>query len=272
MVKLTEPIVSFFRPPVVEVVAGLSLSDPAPEFSVVLGSFWKDRLRGKFPLLQQQPPYSPPQESFREFEGRGDIHFQLGAQFPAPRLWATTEDGSELIQLQAEWFARNWRKVRPDGEYDRWATRREALSDSYAQLSDYLEREGFSTPGIGQCEVSYINHIDLTDLGLDHGSLSRVVKISEGELDPFPLEQVTLQLAFAIRDEEPLGRLHFAVKPALNSTGKPIYIIELTARSVPGEFTLESALAFLDRGRHAINSAFVALTTAEMHETWGRDK
>jgi uncharacterized protein (TIGR04255 family) len=272
VVKLAEPIVSFARPPVVEVVAGLSFSDAAPEFPVALAAFWKDRLREKFPVLQQQPPYSPPRESFQEIDTFAGISFQLGGQFPTPRLWATTEDGSELIQMQAEWFARNWRKVKPDDEYDRWNSRREALAESYTELIEYLATADFANPAIGQCEVSYINHVDLTDLGLDHGSLARVVKIGETELDSFPVEQVTLELAFAIRDEEPIGRLHFGVKPALNAAGKPIYIIELTARSVPGHYDIDSALSFLDRGRDAINSAFVSLTTAEMHEKWGREQ
>lgn len=271
MVDLTDATVSFARPPVVEVVAGLSFVESQAEFPAILGAFWKDRLRERFPILQQQPPYTPQQESFQDGATRLGFSLQLGAQFPNPRLWATTADGAELIQLQAEWFARNWRKVKPDDEYDRWNKRRFALYESYSDLTEYLEFSAFATPSISQCEVSYINHVNLTDLGLDHGSISKVVNIAD-DVFPGPPEQMTLQFAFAIRDDEPLGRLHFAVKPALDSTGKPIYVLELTARSVPGDFSIDTALAFLDRGRDAINDAFVKLTTSEMQEEWGREK
>lgn len=271
--NLTNPSVSFARPPVVEVVAGIAFTNYNTDFSAILASFWKERLRGRFPVLQQQPPYTPPEEQFPEHPMVGSFNFQFGGAFPAARLWAANPDGSELIQLQCDWFARNWRKVKPDDQYDRWSARRNALHSSFMELDEYLSVNNFAQPVINQCELSYINHISLDDFPGGHGCIGKIVR-GQGELSrSAPIEKLTLQAEYLLQDESrSTGRLHVTLKPALNSSGSPIYIFELTARSAPGQTGINSALSFLDKGRDAINSAFVALTTDEMHEKWGLQK
>ncbi|MGH3808061.1 MAG: TIGR04255 family protein [Pseudonocardiaceae bacterium] len=266
---MTNPSVSFARPPVVEVVAGIAFTNYNTDFSSILAAFWKEALRDRFPVLHQQPPYAPPEEQFSEYPVTG-FNFQFAGEFPAARLWASTPDGSELIQLQHDWFARNWRKVKPEDEYDRWPARRNALASSFIELDEYLSANGFARPVINQCEVSYINHVSLDDFPKGHGAIGGIIR-GQSELSRSnPIENLTLQAAYILQEEsQSAGRLHVALKPALNSSGIPIYVLELTVRSAPGRTGIESALSFLDKGRDAINSAFVALTTDEMHEKWG---
>ena len=269
---MIESIVRFNNPPVVEVVAGVSFGAIPPDFGPILSAFWKEKLRDRFPSLQQQPPYSPPDEVFGDQPGLGGITFQFGGPFVEGRLWATSVDGTELLQLQSNWFARNWRKVGAGSEYDRWPSRRAALESSLRELQSYLGEIRMDLPSIRQCEVSYVNHIALEGVADGHAGVGHVLCGQEALSGSLPVEQATIQARYVIPDDggRPIGRLHVGMSPALDAAGKPIYVLELTARGKPETPTTEASLVFLDHGRSAINATFVALTTPEMHTAWGR--
>jgi uncharacterized protein (TIGR04255 family) len=273
---MTDCIVTFASPPVVEVVAGVAFDGLSAETSALLAAFWKDRLRDKFPSLQQQPPYSPPDERFpgggRAFTFNLNLfNPNLSNAFPAARLWVQSNDGQQLLQLQPGWFACNWRKVDAGQEYDRWPSRRSAFQQYFTELSDYLEREGVGQPKIRQCEVTYINHITPSATWSSHGDFSKIFRIGPPTSGSYPLEQMSAQFQYAlIRDDLPYGRLHTQITPAFGPDGKvPLYVFELTARGAPLGDNIEGALAFLDRGREAVDRTFVALTTDAMHAEWG---
>jgi len=261
--------VSFTNPPVVEVVAGVTFDGLTAETSALLGSFWKEELRSAFPSLQLQPPYTIPDEP-----QPANVHalsIMLPVGLPAPRLWALSGDGQELLQLQPGWFACNWRKVQPEGEYDRWMSRRSAFRAYFAKLTDYLSREGSGEPKVRQCEVTYINHIMPSPSWSSHADFSEVFSLQLMTAKPYRPEQVTLQTQFGLEHEgEFYGRLHVKVLPAFGLDGhSPIYVLELTARGAPIGDGVDGALTFLDRGRAAIDRAFVMLTTEKMHAEWG---
>jgi len=262
-------IVSFASPPVVEVVAGVAFDGQSAEAAALLAAFWKEELRQRFPSLQQQPPYTPPDEQFPS-DGRA-IRFNLMTGLPAARLWAQSNDGQELLQLQSGWFACNWRKVQPNGEYDRWQRRRAAFERYFTSMSDYLTREGAGQPKVRQCEVTYINHITASAVWSDHAEFSKIFTVSPGAGLPYPIEQASFQAQFVLeQDGKPYGRLHVKILPAFGPDGKsPLYVLELTARGGPQGDGIEGALAFLDLGREAVDRTFVALTSDAMHKEWG---
>jgi uncharacterized protein (TIGR04255 family) len=154
---VTDHIVSFTSPPVVEVVAGVSFAGISAEVSVLLAAFWKEHLRHDYPTLQQQPPYSPPVEQLHSGVEPPSFSLDFSTAFPFARLWALSQDGNELLQLQPGWFACDWRKVKPDDEYDRWPRRRDAFAKTFDHLSRFLLEESVTDLKIQQCEVSYIN-------------------------------------------------------------------------------------------------------------------
>jgi uncharacterized protein (TIGR04255 family) len=268
---MADSIVSFTSPPVVEVVAGVAFDGLGTETSSLLAAFWKERLRDKFPSLQQQPPYSPPDERFPGDGRPFSFNLNLSNAFPAARLWVQSSDGQQLLQLQPGWFACNWRKVDAGQEYDRWPNRKAAFQQYFTELSEYLAAEGAGQPKIRQCEVTYINHITPSATWSRHGDFSRIFRIGPQASSPYLLEQMSAQLQYALtQDELPYGRLHIQITPAFGPDGKtPLYVFELTARGAPLGDNIEGALAFLDRGREAVDRTFVALTTDAMHAEWG---
>ncbi len=267
---LSQSIVEFRRPPIVEVVAGVAIDGLGDDAGPLLSAFWVSELRGEFPDLQQQPPYSSPTETFPIGSGAAGVELAFGFT-PNTRLWAAREGGGELIQLQRDWFACNWRKVQPNSEYDRWPQRLKSFSNWFSRLERYLE----IPLKIRQCEVSYINHIRPGRVWERHADFHRIFNVSLGPGTDYPLEQMSAQAQFILGEEasDPRGRLYARVMPAFERDGRtPLYVFELTARGAPEGNGLDGELSFLDRGREAIVKSFIALTTEAMHQEWGMVK
>jgi uncharacterized protein (TIGR04255 family) len=268
---MSDTIVSFTSPPVVEIVVGVAFDGLSAEMGALLSALWKERLRNEFPVLQQQPPYSPPDEQFPSSGRALSITLNL-VPVPNVRLWAQSSDGQRLVQLQPGWFAYNWRQLSPREEWSRWKDRRNEFRTYFDTLSQYLTQEGAGQPKIRQCEVTYINHIFASESWSLHSDFAKIFRIAPQVELPCDLEQMSLQAQFVLEhDNEPYGRLYAKITPAFGPDGiTPLYVFELTARGAPQGDSIEGAINFLDLGRRAANRTFVALTTETMHQEWGR--
>lgn len=266
-------MVDFREPPVVEVVAGVAYEGVGPATGALLAAFWKERLRSRFPNLEPQPPYTVPQESF-EGTAIPSMRFGMMEGILPTRWWASSSDQQLLVQLQPGYFACNWRKVKPNDDYDHWPKRREAFIETYRDFVAYILDADVGSPQITQCEVSYINHIVPNDLWSRHADFERIFAASLSDSTVGRLEQITAQAQFVLEsDGVPYGRLHVKILPAYARDGEtPLYVLELTARGPSNDGGIEGALRFLDRGREAIVQAFLDLTTGEMQSRWGIDR
>ncbi len=272
MADVNEPIVSFTAPPVVEVVAGVAFDGVDAELGPLLGAFWKEQLRETFPVLEQQPPYSPPMEQFPISRSSADP-FEISTTYPPARLWAKSVDGQQILQLQPGYFACNWRRVRPSDDYDRWPRRRNEFERWFSSLCEFLATEGTGQPKITQCEVTYINHIRGGGAWSDHSQFDKIFTLNLDVSNVGDFEQAIVQVDSVLKNEfgQPTGRLHLKILPAFARDGKtPLYVFELTARGAPRGDGLPGALSFLNEGRKAIDLAFVAATSPLMHREWGR--
>jgi uncharacterized protein (TIGR04255 family) len=266
---LPDQIVAFDRPPVVEVVAAVSFDGLSNDQSAYLGAFWKDMLRDRYPTFQNQGRYEPTVEQFDDAAFAVN-QFTFTAGLPQPRLWASSLDGQQLLQLQPDWFACNWRKVKPHDEYDRWPARREAFAHWFAAFARYIEAEGLGPIKVTQAEVTYINHIRAGRSAADLGRFGSIFTLGPAGLETSP-EQVTLntQFRYQVADDQ-YGRVRVTVNPALSPQGEYLYNFELTARGPVAGGDLLSALTFMDHARAQIDRTFVAMTTAEIQKSWGR--
>jgi uncharacterized protein (TIGR04255 family) len=269
-----ETLPSYDRPPIAEVVAGTSFDRLPVQATAIFGAFWKEKLAGTFPVVQEQPPHIPPIERFGSSSFAPELRLQLSQQFPSPRFWFLTDTGDELLQLQPDWISCNWRKVQPDAEYGRWPSRRSKFIEFFILLDQYITESGMSPLVPRQCEVSYINHILPNKAWQDHGDLDKILKIigrtdTGAGLDP---EQASVNFNFAMSDDrgEHIGRLHIIAVPAYMEMNKqPVYQLELTARGAPLGPGLDGVMQFLDKGRDTIVRTFAAVTTPEIQREWG---
>lgn len=264
---------NFARPPVTEVVLAVGF-DPLEGLKVPqLGILWNTRFRDRFPKIEEQPPLEPANERF----GGGPLEVSVTIETTpmVPRLWFLNHEGSELVQIQRNWFARNWRKLSESTEYPRYPSLREPFVNDFKAFELFVSDEKLGEISPSQCEVTYVNHIVAEKSWKGHGDLGQVLKLfSPVELPSTSalVEQARLDVKYLIHDEghEPIGRLHISVAPGFRRVdNRPIYVVTLTARGRPSTPDLNGVLRFLDMGRAQIVQAFDAITTSTMHDEWG---
>jgi uncharacterized protein (TIGR04255 family) len=275
MTAADQAIVTYEAPPVTEVVVAIAFRPLSALTVAHLGVFWRDHLEDQFPTVMERPPYDPPLE---DFEGPSSTRLSLSLEegFPAPRLWFRSADEQDLIQVQRDWFACNWRKVGPTAEYGRWSSRRRSLERWLGSFQQYLESNNLGVIQPVQCEVTYINHIEPNEYWDRHGQLDRVFRLlrpTPGSL-PEP-EQMQFQVQYLIMGagSENVGRLHVNCTPVRSKKdGTPALALSLTARGLPLTESMEGAFGFLDLARERIVHAFDELTTEDMHRVWRREE
>ncbi|MGH9894620.1 MAG: TIGR04255 family protein, partial [bacterium] len=150
----SDTLPSYRNPPITEVVVGVAFKDTSDLSVAHLGDLWRTRWEDRFPRVEEHPPYSPPIERFDMPAPGPGISLEFSAR-PTTRLWFVTGDGQELIQVQRDWLACNWRKVRPGDTYDRWPARRAAFERTFGEFQGYLEEQGLGKASVVQCEVTY---------------------------------------------------------------------------------------------------------------------
>lgn len=259
----------FESPPVVEVALGVQFDPPFSLTSAQLGRIW-EIYKARFPKTQDQPPLPSVVES-PEVLGPQLTRFRVMGTPPLPRCWFLNETESELLQVQDDKFIRNWRKTHSGQEYPRYEQIQRAFTDDLARLLEYIEREQLGSPRPVQCEITYVNHIQL-----GHGAVERAFRMwcpTANEFLPTP-EDVRITVRYPIRDDSGafLGRLNIDLQPAfLNVDQSPIVVLTLTARGRPDGTGVEGVLRFLDRGRDWIVQGFAEVTASQIQaDIWKR--
>src|SRR5690606_29837249 len=124
------------------------------------------------------------------------------------------------------------------------------------------------------CEITYINHIEISD---SHADLSKIFNgwsTSYALNDLAEIEDIKCAVRHLLKDGEGkfIGRLHINIQPGFRlSDDQPLYLMELTVRGMPFSDELEGILAFMDMGREKIVRAFTAITSSSMHHIWERE-
>lgn len=257
------------RPPVHEVLLGVHFKAIERFGGPHLGLLWGE-FRPRFGQFQEQAPLVFSLERFGLPEPPEPPRLEFLTAIP-PRIWFVTDQGTELLQVQQDWFSHNWRKLKDDDEYPRYARLRESFQEELTRLMAFLEREQLGRLEPLQCEVTYVNHI-----ALDNGeTLEDLLTVFREEFsDDFfnKPENATISLRFLIPEAgEPIGRLHIAAVPiVMLKTDTPGVRLTLTARGKPTRDDQGALFEFLDRAHDWIVRGFTSVTTKKMHKKWGR--
>jgi len=264
----------FRKPPVAETVLSLQFEPPGGLTAAHLGLLWQ-RFRQQLPLVEEHPPLPPVFEKF-EAPSPAQVEVTIEEKPPVPRLWFLNPPKTELIQIQADRFIHNWRKVQGMEPYPHYEPILTKFRKEVATLEQLLSDEALGKLCVNQCEVTYVNHIEPLGMWERHGQLETVLRSWSwlpGEAFLPEPEDGAVRMRFIIRDEagKPIGRLHVALQPAWKKTdNSPILTMNLTARGAPLGEGIEGAFAFFDLGRRWIVKGFADLTTPEMHRVWER--
>jgi uncharacterized protein (TIGR04255 family) len=219
-----------------------------------------------------KPPLASVTEDLSSPPQAEQIGIALSSE-PDARYWFIDETSTQLIQVQRDRFLRNWRKAQPPHEaYPRYTTLRPEFERDWSTFLEFLAREDLGTPEINQCEVTYINHIELglgwETLAEAHRVLSMLKEQEQRTFLPAP-ETVSMSARFLMPERR--GRLHVTSQPAIRrADSRQVMQLTLTARGKPESFRLSDIVAWFDQGHEWIVNGFADLTTPAMHEIWGR--
>jgi uncharacterized protein (TIGR04255 family) len=269
----------FDNPPLVEVVLSVQFAELTKYRSLHTGLLWEKFRNAGFTEFSEHGALEQRFETFGPQESpQVGLRVIPSETIPPPRVWFIKKGGNELVQIQADRFVRNWRKIADHGEYPRYEYMRDKFFDELKIVEKFFAAEGIGRVQPNQCEVTYVNLIRFH--GDVWGSPDRVVRLlsaanflrtpTEYQLPKF--ESAHYAARFVLIDErgEPYGRVIVALQPALAPGGERMLRLELTARGAPLTPELEGVIRFFDVGRVALANVFTAITTDEMHRDWQR--
>jgi uncharacterized protein (TIGR04255 family) len=265
------PLPRFSSPPVIETVLGVEFA-PLEKWTVpYFGLLWND-IRDRFPRIEVKPPLDSQIEHFDQ------PRKPIGARFewltePEVRCWFIDSEDRTLMQVQKNRLTYNWRKRDAGDEYPHYdETIRPAFQKLWEQFAAFVARERLGELDILQCEVTYVNHLEIGIGWNAAADMNKVVACwsgaTNGEFLP-PPENVAFDTSYRMPDNK--GRLRVSLKPAVRSQdGIEILQFTLTARGSPAASNALSVLDWLDMGRDWVVRGFADLTSKQMHALWKR--
>ena len=273
MTTSSEALPRFGKPPVIETVLGVHFRPLEKFTSAHQGLLWERCFRARFPKLEERPPVEEVRELFdQERVGVPMIRWQVSDRPPAPRLWAASENGEHVVQIQKNALFANWLRTGEEVAYRPYSERRQEFGQQLSQVEEFLRDEG-----IGQLEptswsVTYINHVDYEGFHKVGPAVARTLTFwanqSSDNWLPEP-DKVALDFTFPISDNA--GRLNANLTTAVVLSDKRhVLRLDLTARGQLKTKDVASALAGIDLGHEWIVRGFASLTRPEMHQEWER--
>lgn len=242
---------------------------------IQLGRLWS-LFRDEYPRHELQPVLPA---VFERFDLPSSDAFQIGLDLAQPqaRCWFLSQDETRLIQVQADRFLLNWRKVRGQGIYPRYEKMRDLFLKAVEAFRGFIRSEGLGDLTPNQCEVTYVNHLEQGKGWMRPSEVAAIFPGFTGHWSsgflPAP-EDVRAALRWVIpgaAEAQPVGRLHVQIEPRYRRDNQPALLsMTLTSRTRPLGPEVDGAMRSLDLGREWIVKGFADLTSKAMHKLWER--
>jgi hypothetical protein len=269
------PLPDYRNPPVIEVALAVGFEPIEGLGTVQLGQLWVERFGVEFPRVEEQPPLQPAAvERFPPVPQPPGLRVELLGGPQSSRLWFLNAEGTQLVQVQRNWFALNWREPGTPTPYPRFPTIRDAFAANFDRFRAFVEEHKLGEVTPSTAEVTYVNHITQAGAWSDHGDLAKVIRLTTQPAMKFlpRMEASRLHVQYVIRGDDgaPRGRLYASADPAFRTeTKEPMFVLTLTARGLVTGGTAD-LMNFLEVGHQWVVRGFGDLTTDAMQDTWGR--
>ena len=236
-----------------------------------LGLYWS-KISREYPNYAIQPALAPDVE---QFETSPKSETAIGIRVvPEPdlRVWYISDSKTHLLQVQRDRFILNWRKVVGDEIYPRYDSNRPKFQEEWGKFCSFITNANLGSINVNQCEVTYVNHIELgkgwKSFGEAHKVFGCLTAPRENTILANP-EMVRLDTRFLMPGHR--GRLYISFEPTLRrKDAKEALQVTLTARGKPDSSTTEDILKWFDLGHEWIVNGFTEFTTQTMHGIWGK--
>ncbi|WP_251708910.1 TIGR04255 family protein [Hydrogenophaga intermedia] len=253
----------FDRPPVIEVVCGVSFSIPKPIKTAHIGLYWS-KVSDDFPRCEDAAPIA------LVIEGQGvpdsaDLNLQVEPVDlpPLRRTWLVSEPGTHLIQLQEDRFLYNWKRDSTEATYPSYPNVIAEFRRQWARYREFLCKE-VAEPTLTQLEMTYWNFWEggpeyLRDLTWQEPK-SRFLPAADA---------INFRSLYSLPDGA--GRMHVVASTARHAkSGKKGMRFELTARGAPKDLSQSGIDSWFDLAHEWITQGFADLITDEASQLWGR--
>ena len=254
--------VSFARPPVSEVVAGLVFLPRTDVLIPHFGEFWAQSLKHDYPDVKHAPPVAPHGE-----QPAGDVATGL----PLPRLWFMSPTESRLVQLQQDRIYANWRQTGPEDQYIRYEPLREEAGRVVRLFDEYVTALTAEPLKAVRYEITYVNTLRQGREFVSASDLNNVfIDIGWNQRQRFLASPARIGARFEFELPDASGTLAVSLDPArMAGSADDVLRLQLAAvATVPVTSRIEF-LDWLDVAHEQIVRGFKDLTTPAMHEMWG---
>jgi uncharacterized protein (TIGR04255 family) len=272
MTKVQKNLISYKKPPVIEVVCGILFKPINALLAPHFGLLWEE-FKNEYPTCQEASPLAPIIEKFEQAE-TAKLNIELLNAPPLPRIWFIDSKENGIIQVQRDRFLHNWRKIQPDDEYPRYYNVIESFMNYLSRFESFLQKNQLGEIVPLQYELTYVNHVPK---GEGWESIKEIGKL-------FPdfvfrdtpqrflpqIEGVNWQTSFALPNR--VGRLHITIRNALHQqTKQPIFSLELTVRGIEADKSSEGMEKWFDTAHEWIVYGFADITDVEVQKKiWKR--
>jgi uncharacterized protein (TIGR04255 family) len=263
MTKLSSPAAtpSYERPPIVELGIGVFFAKPDALSSAHFGRFWSE-VAGEFPACEDHAPVGPPQDWATSKEG-----------FPVPRVWFFAPNKARIVQIQANRFYLNWRRIADEDSYPRFSAHSQQTLGYWKRFADFIARECGQPPTTIGAEVLKVSQIAEGEGWKGLQSVPTLFPVANipGIAGVWDVSGFAMSFAMSIEGR----KVQADLKSVHKSDDKTKRLLQLEVR-VPIE-DVESSLdevgtlaAKLRQGNETANLAFTALASSTTNQLWKR--
>jgi uncharacterized protein (TIGR04255 family) len=254
----------FERPPVTEVAMAIEFAPiAAMDFFKLsrLQAEWED----DYPTIAEMPG-APPTQLMQDAP---TVTFALGGNLR--RIWATSIDGTQLLQSQNDRLILNWRKVDENTEYPGFFdSLRDEFTLRWGALNRYLAKAGLPAPIPVLAEYNYVNAVALNA----EDTLEDVVTVVRTPRDELPGQDRFTQFAIVreVTESETdpyTTQISISGQPQMTASGERQLFFTVVAKALVGTKT-EDPLKALDAAHALASHSFARIVTEKKQAEWGR--
>lgn len=186
------------------------------------------------------------------------------------RLWLSAKDGQQVVQIQHDRLAVNWKRDSLDETYPRFTWLRDFFLDAWHRFNQVSSIE--LCPDI--CQVLYVNHIGAESGWHGVGDTSEILTSWRGDTsDEFLPEPEIAATYLHYHIPDPGQWLDIEAGPIRPAEDEDrVLAIYVASRGWTDSPDLDGALAVLDLAHEWIVRGFTSVTTTAAHQRWGRTR
>ncbi|HEY9785705.1 MAG TPA: TIGR04255 family protein [Candidatus Obscuribacterales bacterium] len=266
------PLPDYERPPVIEVVCGITFKPLDRFLAPHLGLYW-EKIRERYSACAEKNPLAPAIEGPL---GRKPLELEFVDVPPIPRIWFVNQESNELIQVQRDRFLHNWRKKDEDARYPKYTSVMAEFQGQAETFRAFIAEKELGSIEPLQYELTYVNHIPQGDCWESATDLSHLLvafnnRVCNGQFLP-AVEGLDWTTTFSLPNDN--GRLYVQLRTAVKADEpeKKLLQLNITARGI-GQFQkLSDMRLWFDIAHEWIVRGFADLTTDEVQKKIWRRK